>query len=238
VLQFDHSIKGALTRMQFYFIRHGQSANNLLYATTGSDTGRNSDPELTDVGCQQAALLANYLERETFDLTHIYTSLMVRAVTTGTVVANRLGLELTGWSDLHEEGGIYLSDEQGNRIGQPGKDRSYFETYFPKLILPESLDSNGWWNRPFESFTDRPVRARRFIQDLLTRHGGMDHRVAVVSHGGFYNQFLTMLLNPSSSQPVWFSLNNTAITRIDFHTENIDIVFQNYSGFLPRELIT
>lgn len=224
--------------MQFYFIRHGQSVNNLLYATTGSDIGRDSDPTLTEMGCQQVALLANYINHEAFYLTHLYTSLMVRSVSTGIMVADRLALEIEAWPDLHEEGGVYLSDGQGNLVGQPGKDRSYFETHFPKLILPKSVDSSGWWNRPYEAVSDRPVRARRFLQDLLTRHGGTDHRVAVISHGGFYNQFLTVLLNLTHNQPIWFVLNNTAITRIDFDSDRVDLVYHNRMEFLPRELIT
>ena len=224
--------------MHLYFIRHGQSANNLLYATTGSDKGRNCDPELTEVGRHQAALLANFLVHEEFCLTHLYTSLMVRAASTGMVVAERLGLELVAWPDLHEEGGIYYADEQGNLVGQPGKDRLFYERHFPKLVLPESLDSSGWWNRSYETMAERPVRARRVLHDLLTRHGGTDHHIAVISHGGFYNRFLSALLDLSTQPSMWFSLNNTAITRIDFYTDKIDCVYHNRIDFLPRDLIT
>src|SRR3972149_5276856 len=202
--------------MQFYFIRHGQSANNLLYATTGSDIGRNCDPELSAIGRQQVDLLAVYLQREQLNLTHLYTSLMVRAVSTGAVVANRLGLPMVAWTDLHEEGGIYLTNEQGKPIGQPGKDRAYFEHKFPGLVLPDILDASGRWNRPYETMEERPARGRRFLFDLLTRHGGTDHRAAVISHGGFYNLFLSSLLNLPRNRSVWFDLYNTAITQIDF----------------------
>jgi 2,3-bisphosphoglycerate-dependent phosphoglycerate mutase len=224
--------------MQFYFIRHGQSVNNLLYATTGSEKGRSSDPELTETGRQQAVLLADYLHQEGTSLTHLYTSLMVRAVSTGIVVADRLGLRLFAWTDLHEEGGIYLNDEQGSHIGQPGKDRAYFEEYFPGLVLPETLNASGWWNRPYEVTAERPVRARRFLQDLFSRHGGTDHRVAVISHGGFYNLVLSTLLNLSNNHSLWFMLNNTAITRIDFYHDRTDFVYHNRENFLPREFIT
>jgi 2,3-bisphosphoglycerate-dependent phosphoglycerate mutase len=224
--------------MQFYFIRHGQSINNLLYATTGSDKGRNCDPELTKTGRLQAGLLADYLHQEKVNLTHLYTSLMVRAVSTSIVVADRLGLPSVAWPDLHEEGGIYLNNEQGEHIGQPGKDRAYFEENFPGLVLPETLNASGWWNRSYEVAAERPARARRFLQDLFTRHGGTDHRVAVISHGGFYNQVLSILLNLSNNHSMWFTLQNTAITRIDFYPDRTDFVYHNRVYFLPRELIT
>jgi 2,3-bisphosphoglycerate-dependent phosphoglycerate mutase len=224
--------------MQFYLIRHGQSVNNLLYATTGSSNGRDCDPELTALGSQQAELLAEYMYQEEFHLNHLYTSLMVRAVSTGTVVADRLGLPLIAWPDLYEEGGIYLTDAEGNRIGQPGKDRSYFEKNYPRLVLPESLDASGWWNRPFENSAERPFRTRRFLQELFSRHCGADQCIAVISHGGFYNQVLRTLLNLTNELALWFNLNNTAITRFDFYPDRTEFVYHNRIHFLPKEMIT
>jgi 2,3-bisphosphoglycerate-dependent phosphoglycerate mutase len=224
--------------MQFFFIRHGQSSNNLLYATTGSDQGRDCDPELTGTGLRQAELLADYLWKEHLNLTHLYSSLMVRTLSTGAVVANRLGLPLVAWTDLHEEGGIYLVNEQGKPVGQPGKGRLYFGEEFPGLVLPGNLDASGWWNRPYEAMEERPARGRRFLLDLLTRHAGTDHRVAVVSHGGFYNLFLSALLNLPRNRSIWFEINNTGITRIDFHADKTVFIYHNRLDFLPRDLIT
>jgi 2,3-bisphosphoglycerate-dependent phosphoglycerate mutase len=224
--------------MQFYFIRHGQSANNLLYATTGSDLGRDCDPELTDIGRQQVELLANFMCGDEFAFTHLYTSLMVRAVSTGTIVSNRLGLPLVAWPDLHEEGGIYLADEKGNPIGQPGKDRAYFEAHYPGLVLPDNMRISGWWDRSYETKLERPARVKRVLSQLFNRHGGTDHHVAVISHGGFYNQVLSALLNHSSEQSLWFVLYNTGITRIDFEPDKTDFVYHNRVCFLPHRLIT
>ncbi len=247
--------------MQFYFIRHGQSENNYLWDRTGSNQGRSQDAELTPVGRQQTEILAQFLRRADpsavahgrdsqnaagFGITHLYSSLMVRAVATGTLVADALGLPLVAWMDAHETGGIYLEDDQtgeragqpGGRVGQPGKGRSYFETHYPGLVLPESLDEAGWWNRPFEEPEQRPVRAQHFLRDLLERHGNSDDRVAVVSHGAFYNHLLATLLKMPERGNLWFVLNNTAITRIDFCAEGIDVVYLNRADFLPKELIT
>ncbi len=241
--------------MQLYFIRHGQSTNNHLWQTTASSTGRSDDPDLTHVGQKQADSLARYLCCSSVDagsnasdsqnvtgfrFTHLYTSLMVRAVATGTTVSQALDLPLIAWEELHEGGGVYLSDEDtGERTGQTGKNRAYFETQYPDLILPESLDEVGWWsNRPYEDSEQRSARAQRVLSDMLNRHGGTEDRVAAISHGGFYNDLMAAVLDLPNGANRWFVLNNTAITRLDFHAEGIAVVYLNRADHLPRELVT
>jgi 2,3-bisphosphoglycerate-dependent phosphoglycerate mutase len=239
--------------MEFYFIRHAQSENNALWTLTGSIQGRLEDPDLTDLGRQQAEILAGFLGRPGgwphvpehdiqnvagFSFTHLYCSLMVRAVVTGTVVASALGLPLVAWEEIHEVGGIARRDpETGEGFGLPGHNRAYFEAHHPDLILPTSLGQEGWWNRPYEEPAHRPRRARRFLEALLQRHGG-DDRVAIISHGGFYNQFLRILLGLTDTEGLWFSLNNAAITRIDFDDGDVWIRYNNRLDFMPGELIT
>jgi 2,3-bisphosphoglycerate-dependent phosphoglycerate mutase len=235
--------------MQFYFIRHAQSSNNFLYDTTGSSVGRSEDPELTEVGYHQAELLARFLargnpvptdrlNRSGFGITHLYTSLMVRAVATATIIARELALAPVGWEELHEGGGIYLEDpETGEKVGQPGKTRAYFATHYPELVLPATFNDDGWWNRPFEEYEQVFPRAERFLNDLLTRHGNTEDRVAVVSHGGFYNVLMQTIFKIGRAN-VWFHLNNAAITRIDFLGEEIVLVYANRTDFLPNDLIT
>jgi 2,3-bisphosphoglycerate-dependent phosphoglycerate mutase len=240
--------------MQLYFIRHAQSANNALWDATGSNQGRSEDPELTPVGRRQADLLAETLQqgeantsignndlqnRGGYRLTHLYTSLMLRSVMTGIRVAEALGLPLVAWKDVHENGGIYLDDvEHSTQIGLPGKSRSYFNTHFPGLCLPEELGEEGWWNRPYETVEERTQRARRFIEELLDRHGNSQDRVGVISHGAFYNRVLGELLRMSTRQGIWFMLNNCAITRIDFHDEDAALIYMNRADFLPADLVT
>ena len=212
----------------------------MLYATTGSSDGRSDDPELTELGKRQAELLAQFLRESDFGITHLYTSLMVRAIGTGMMVARALGLPLVAWLDAHETGGIYLDDPQtGTRIGQPGKNRAAFERLFPDLVLPESLGDAGWWNcRPFEERHQRPARAERFVRDLLARHSGTEDRVAVISHGGFYNYLLAAILKMEVREDYWFGCNNASISRIDFDVERIQIEYLNRVDFLPREVVT
>jgi 2,3-bisphosphoglycerate-dependent phosphoglycerate mutase len=240
--------------MQFYFIRHGQSENNQLWAETGSLDGRSDDPELTPLGLEQAERLARFLSRPGgsmpaqgydaqnvagFGLTHLYCSLMVRAVATGTIVARALSLPLVAWVDAHEVGGMHRAGEQPDeRIGLPGPNRAYFEAHYPDLVLPATLGDGGWWNRPFETREERPLRAQRFWNDLLERHGDTQDHVAVISHGGFSNYLMRAIYHLPSEPELWFSLNNTAITRIDREDGRIVLQYLNRADFLPGEMIT
>lgn len=242
--------------MQLYFIRHGQSENNLLYDQTGTWDSRNEDPELTPVGRQQAQCLAQRLARRVddfvpyhrrdhtnatgFGLTHLYTSLMIRAVATGAPAAQAMGLPLIAWPDVHETGGIYLDDPvTGQPIGLPGKTRADFESRYANLILPDWLDHQGWWNcRPVETEEDKSARVQRFLAELQARHGGTADRVGVVTHGAFYNRTLAALFNIPYREGQWFGLNNTAITRIDFDEHETVVVYMNRTDHLPRELVT
>jgi 2,3-bisphosphoglycerate-dependent phosphoglycerate mutase len=238
--------------MELYFIRHAQSANNKLYDETGAWNKRDSDPELTELGHEQARRLAghvacpngstlrrDYVNRGSFGFTHLYSSPMVRALTTAAYLSAALGLPLVVWEDLHEVGGIfYIDDETGERIGQPGKTRSELAARFPQAQLPETLGEDGWWNRSHESVELQSRRARRSVGDLVERHGGSDDRVAVVSHGGFYNLVLAELLSTQADNGFWFIINNTGITRLNFEAEGIGLAYANRLEHLPTEWIT
>jgi 2,3-bisphosphoglycerate-dependent phosphoglycerate mutase len=239
--------------MDFYFIRHGQSQNNALYASGQPLTYRTHDPELTDLGRRQAALLAESLARggpslngaqrdehnhAGFGLTHLYTSLMVRAVATGAIVAERLGLPLLAWVDWHEEGGLFLETEPGVFEEKPGHGRGYFAREYPALRLPESLTDAGWWGRGLEPAEERPQRARRVVAELLARHAESDDRVAVISHGGFYNHFVAALQEVEPPYRLHFHMNNTGIARIHLTPRGRHVVYQNRCEHLPAELIT
>jgi 2,3-bisphosphoglycerate-dependent phosphoglycerate mutase len=242
--------------MQFYFIRHAQSRNNALYAETRSYKGRSEDPDLTPMGRQQARALGEYLRQGPadrtlpppewnpqnvggFDVTHLYTSLMIRSVATGTILAQALGLPLVAWVDLHEVGGVVERDDEGmDPVGLPGRNRAYFEAHYPDLILPESLGEAGWWNRPYEERERRPERAQRFVRELLQRHDDSEDNVAVISHGAFYSYVMHAIFELPHDPPLWFYLENTAVTRLSFTEEGVALVYANNASHLPRDLVT
>jgi 2,3-bisphosphoglycerate-dependent phosphoglycerate mutase len=238
--------------MHLYFIRHGQSANNAQYDATGGDDGRVMDPELTPVGVEQAARVAESLRcgqpllrmngtgTVGFGVTHLYSSLMVRAVHTSQVIAQALDLPLLGWTDLHEEGGIFLKDPiSGKFTGYPASTRAELSARFPELVWPDDARQDGWWNRPFEPHAERGIRARRVLAELIRRHGDSDDRVAFVSHGGFFYCFMCAALNLPDTREVWFNMNNTAISCLEFSDNRVvGIRYLNRTDHLPHEMVT
>jgi 2,3-bisphosphoglycerate-dependent phosphoglycerate mutase len=268
--------------MRLYFVRHGQSQNNEIYELSNGSKGRSEDPELTALGRQQAQAAGRFLERihsgndqhrwdrrnaEGFRFTHIYSSLMLRAVESGSIIADTLGMPLITWKDIHEVGGVYLDDvETGKFIGQPGKPRSYYEVHYPHLILPDWLDESGWWKRHREEKHEAPERARLVAKELMARHGGTQDQVMFVSHGDFYQRFLGVLLDlaphpyfhletgqidsddESTEQSAreklglpdnhWFIIHNAGVTRLDIQDSFIAIVYMNRTDFMTTEMIS
>ncbi len=242
--------------MILYFIRHGQSANNLLYEEQGHDDHRTQDPELTDYGRRQAQSVGRFLANGHnvtpaasdalmqdvggFHLTHLYASPMVRAMDTAQAIAQATGLTPVVWPEVHETGGIWLKNpETEERCGLPGADRTFFETRYPQFVLPDGgWAEGGWWNRPYERFNIGCIeRAKQLLVDLQARHGNTDDRVAVVSHGAFYNALMKTMLGISMETALWFTLHNTGLTRIEFADET-RLSYSNRVDFLPPELIT
>ncbi len=227
--------------MQIYFIRHAQSQNNALFLNTGGRYGRVSDPELTAIGESQTHFLASYLAQraDQFKLTHVYTSLMQRAIITAIPVADALGLPLRGEIDLHESGGLYLEDEDtGEPISQPGRNRMEFNEVFPDLILPEQMDGNGWYNRAFEPQPERPIRARRIVDWLLANHPDPTDHVAIFSHYGFFNYFLWALFGQVRPINTLFTIYNTSLSLFEIDEEGPTAVYINRVDHLPPELVT
>jgi len=247
--------------MELYFIRHGQSINNLNW--NNPDYTEHSDAFLTEIGLEQAETLAKYLKEKQhitnqkawniqnqygYGFTHIYTSLMERAVATASPSVRAMGsVPFSAWTEIHEEGGIYAREEDENQKGLSGKPRSFFEKNFPELKLPDGYDDSGWWNRPFENEDERQSRADKVLSELIARHGDMEDRpedrIALVSHGGFFVRLISAMLKLPWRQGVddmksWFLLNNCSISRFDIRKGEIIICYINRTDHLPAHLIS
>lgn len=242
--------------LQIYFIRHGQSENNAIMDDVERPHylfHRIEDPKLTSIGLKQAELVANFLaagqppedsdeqNRSGFGLTHLYCSLMSRAVQTAVPIARKTGLPLHAWHEVHETGGVFLAERIEDEIiwkGLPGNGRSYYETNFPELILPDDLTEEGWWNREKEPREQYNLRAQAIVDRLIEEHGGKDHRVGIVMHGGIFTRILTVLFDIRAER-YWMLMNNCAISRVDIRDDGrLMLAYMNKTDHLPDDLIT
>jgi broad specificity phosphatase PhoE len=242
--------------MELYIIRHGQSTNNALE----DESKRVADAPLTDLGKQQAELLAAYLadgtnrdrwvnpatgysrpeEDRGFGITHLYCSAMYRSLQTTRPVAQALGIQPEVWIDIHEHGGIYLEQPDGI-VGFSGKTRAEIMSEFPDYLLPDSLGDAGWWDQKVgqESLSAAQGRAIK-VAGELRRRASSNEGIAIISHGTFIDALLKALFNQLPSRQFYYLHYNTAITRIDFSgdKDRLLVRYVNRTAHLPNELVS
>ena len=237
--------------MELYLIRHGQSYNNALT----DPQNRVCDPPLTEIGRQQADLAAEYFEkrkaissqpegplahqnRHGYNFTQLYCSPMTRALETAQPIGPAVGLTPHIWIELHEQGGIFLDHNDGRGpIGYSGITREEIVERFPGYQIPDSITSEGWWNRPIETEPEWVARATVVADQLWDRFGGTDERVALVSHGGLITNLLRKLMD--TNLPVAFGHQNTSLTRVDLIGDSqVVLRYLNRTDHLPVEAVT
>ncbi|MFN7035780.1 MAG: histidine phosphatase family protein [Bellilinea sp.] len=235
--------------MRILFIRHAQSTNNLLWDQTGSNDGRSSDPNLSELGIKQSLALRDHFGRylsmkaavQFPDLKNIYlySSLMWRSLQTAQPIADRYNLPILGLRDLHEVGGVYLKDPETElNVGLPGKKPSELKMAYPRLQFVEELDGQGWYNASYELDEQAHQRAKRVVNWLMEQHRNTDHVVVLISHGAFFNYFMNELLGITPPYQGWFVMNNTGVTQIEVEKEELYILFINRIDHLPVDWIS
>jgi 2,3-bisphosphoglycerate-dependent phosphoglycerate mutase len=238
--------------MELYIIRHAQSSNNAL----ADERERVCDPHLTELGRQQAEMLAAHLAAgpdlhpirpwftppsangHGYGITRLYTSPMRRCLQTAAPIARALRLTPEVWVDIHEHGGIWLDHGDGaGRRGYPGITRSELCTEFPGCNVPDRVSESGWWQGAYEDAPAAVARAEQ-VAETLRSWGALDEKIALVSHGAFGSFLLSALLG-ESEQPVFYHLDNTSISLLRFRrVSEISVRYLNRLAHLPPEMIT
>ena len=244
--------------MELYLIRHGQSTNNAL----ADVNDRTRDPDLTDLGRQQANLVAEHLAsgispevvrangvedthaslKRGFGITKLYCSAMRRALQTTQPISEALGLTPEIWLDIHEKGGIYLDHgEEKGCVGYPGMTRAEILAEFPNYQLPDEITADGWWKSGCEDWPACHGRAIKVVHQLRdwAANGRREERIALVSHGGFMDALLKALSNQLPSKHIWYHHFNTATTRVDFREDGgLSLRYLNRVEHLSPEYIS
>ena len=243
--------------MRLFLIRHGQSTNNVLYDINTYETNRTHDPELTAMGHQQAAHVAEFLtdaidmpvpETEQLQFTHLYVSPMRRALDTAKPIAEALHIQPEVWTDIHEIGGLFTTDKEGVDTAYPGMSRAEMSDCYPNYILPDGIRDNGWWDvkRGRETRAEFLGRAIGVTMALRERAHTSD-KIALVAHAAFFDVLLKAFLNQLPNHPLnlFYNHYNTGVSRLDFDEsrwarvdDHIRIHYLNRVTHLPPELWT
>ena len=165
-------IGGEATRL--YLVRHAQSAGN-----TGEDL-TTGDPELTEVGREQARRLGERFRRQKIDV--IYSSPLRRTQETAGYIASATGLDVIPKADLRE---VELGREDHNIRLLSLEEQAKVE----KRIIAE-----GTWDAFPGSEGSAAARGRigNVIGEIVADHPGK--RVVVVCHSAFIQTFISVVL--------------------------------------------
>jgi broad specificity phosphatase PhoE len=178
--------------MKLYFVRHGQTEENVANIIQGHQPGR-----LTPIGHEQARRVAEWLREIQFDA--IYASDLGRVVETTRYVANYQRVPVNYDPRLRERGaGIYE--------GLPRQElwQAEAESGQPQI---EFRPEGG------ESFLDLQARIESFFESSLRRHAGQS--VLVMSHGGWNRQLLGMAMGLSIAASLDLPQYNTCVNLVE-----------------------
>lgn len=180
--------------MLLYLIRHAQSANNAL-----GESHRVSDPSITDLGFQQADLLADWID-QSISLDRIYTSAFWRTLQTTQPIAEQTGLEPQIWVDIHEVGGCYSGRSYDQYRGDSGMNHIEIRQKFPNYSLDPAIDENGWWKkRPYETYAQAEERATHAVAKTLDDFAHTELKIALVIHAEFKLLFMKELVRQTNT---------------------------------------
>jgi probable phosphoglycerate mutase len=192
----DH-FKGPPGSTEIVLVRHGASADAVEGESFELLEGQ-GDPPLSDMGRQQAVLVAERLSREDFDA--IYISTLRRTAETAAPLVERCGLTPIVEPDLRE---VFLGDWEGGLFRQKIADQD--------PVAQQMFAEQRWDVVPgSESSTAFATRLRAAIERIAAAH--IDGKVVAFSHGAAIGE---VLAQATGSQPFSFiSADNTSISRI------------------------
>lgn len=163
---------GDATRL--YLIRHAQSQGN-----TGEDL-TTGDPDLTDVGWEQAKRLGERMKDARLDA--IYASPLRRTQETAFAIADHLGLEVHPRADLVE---VVMGRADLDIRQLPAAEQ---------VKIADGIVENGTWDA-FPGSEGSAYARKRItdaIDEIVAAHPG--ERVAVVCHAGVIQTYVSVVL--------------------------------------------
>ncbi len=155
--------------LKIYLARHGQDEDNEQGILNG-----HRDKALTELGLLQARQLASFIKSSNLTFDKIYSSPLIRALTTAKEIAKTLNLpdpEITP---------LLIERNFGAMTGQKISD-------IKKICYPNIIEAKAVTyflnSDKAENFPDLIIRAKKLFEFIKQRH--QDGNVLLVSHGDF-----------------------------------------------------
>ena len=193
--------------MELYLIRHGQSEGNISVVSV--------DPPLTDLGKEQAQLVATRMS--TLNIDAVFCSPLTRALQTASFIGDALKLPYHVVPDLAEQWGNGPWDVLGSQE---------IQCRFPRTIVPPEM-SEPWWPPRAEEETDAYARASRVEAFLRARYEATDKHVMVVSHGTFGAILISTILGALPCGYTRFSQRNACVSQIEMLPGRVKLRYLN-----------
>lgn len=165
--------------MQITFTRHGESQANRLREFSNKGLKH----PLTPAGRAQAAALADRLQDQ--QVTHIYSSPLLRALETAIILAGRLGVEYEVVEALREYDVGVLEGRADPQSWQLWKEMA--EAWLANQRLEQRIEGG-------ENYYEIKRRFVPFIEKLVREFGQSQAHLVCVGHGGLYRLMLPLVL--------------------------------------------
>jgi uncharacterized phosphatase len=202
--------------MKLVLVRHGESETNAGVAIEGPE------PHLTERGRRQAGYAAERAASERYAA--LYTSPMSRALETACALAaaTRLKPRVLVHFCEHRE----LPEFRGFS-------RSFLESRYPTITLPDECTEEGWWTGEPEHEEALYERAHQAAALLRERHEGTRDRVLLVTHGGFASAFMSVLFDLPPCGYMRFWHHNCAFSEFHLEPGAVCLVEMNSTWHIP-----
>lgn len=231
-------------------VRHAQSENNLSNAQVReqfrsdpqrihleAERARKPDPELSEVGREQATLLAEAIAPALAgSRSLLVSSPMRRALRTAAPIAARAGIErFVCEGELFEVGGCHYCDEV-----RPSSNAAQIEAEF--AVRCRGVSPEGWFAG--RSGRERDDEARARVGSVITwaertLASGSHDTIVVVAHGDLLSRWLRRWLQVPWTRGLAFVHGNTGISTLSWDPANgLLLEGLNALGHLPPELRT
>ena len=116
-----------------------------------------------------------------------------------------------------------------------GFPRSFLESRYPTVTLPDECTEEGWWTGVQEEEDALYERARQTAAWLCERHEATDDRVLLVTHGGFGSALLSVFLDLPPCGYMRFWLGNCSFSVMDVEPELVRLLKLSCTWHMPPE---